>query len=162
LFEEIKLDVSRWENLQYFFASRNKLRALPKGVTTLKHLKQLDLSDNQIADFPLHTEWSWNLVAANLKKNKLKEVPTSLLKFKYLRDLFLSHNEIPALPADLRIGDWDELRRIALDGNPIPALPDVLFELGSIYTIYKDHKTRLSPYTISQQDYRRKIDVYSL
>lgn len=90
--------------------SDNNLSSLPTALSTLKDLKVLDLSGNQLS---LLSEAFGDLVALEelyLQKNSIFQLPSALLKLKFLRVLDVSKNALghvglmpPHLKVNMRI-----------------------------------------------------------
>lgn len=83
------------------------LTTLPDSVSTLSHLKHLDLSFNQLTC-----------------------VPPCLLRLPSLSQLLLSHNHISALPPD--IGRLSSLTYLSLMGNRLVSVPPGVGQLKAL------------------------------
>jgi len=82
--------------------STNYLTILPHYLGTLIHLKQLDVSENQIASFPLELFSLQKMTKMYFGCNELKELPSGLSKsWKSLVTIDLSFNLLKECPNDL-------------------------------------------------------------
>ncbi|EMS66002.1 Leucine-rich repeat-containing protein 40 [Triticum urartu] len=85
----------RFENMQSIYATRMKLQEFPIGLVQLKHLRIL-----------------------NLSQNNLSTIPEGIKDFSALIELDLSDNNITRLPAELGLLE-PSLQVLKLDGNPL-------------------------------------------
>ncbi|KAI5150220.1 hypothetical protein ENBRE01_1363 [Enteropsectra breve] len=67
-------DLSNCSRLRILPLFRNKLTAVPKGLTKLKGIEKLDFSDNLIEDFPCELLYNPSLRYLNLRANRMSEI----------------------------------------------------------------------------------------
>jgi len=123
-----------------------QLGRLDRRMLTLKHLQEIDLSDNCIKELPVELG-SLSLVTVNFSRNQLKELPATLFCGQWLqslRVLKLVNNQLEILPPTIcrlrsltilnvcenslsqlpsQIGRLSRLRELAVNGNNISTLP---------------------------------------
>ncbi|MED6294013.1 hypothetical protein CHARACLAT_016580 [Characodon lateralis] len=129
------------------------LTTLPDSVSTLSHLKHLDLSFNQLTCVPpcllrlpalsvlllCHNHISAlppdlghlsSLTFLSLMGNKLLSVPPSVGQLKALQMLDVSHNVLQQLPDE--IGSLGELVKLEVSHNKLKQLPESMGSLVSL------------------------------
>jgi len=114
--------------LEVINMAHNALTALPPdfGITAKGHIRQIDLSNNNIQSIPDSILSCRSLEELNLSHNRLKQLPREF-KLPRLQKLFLSFNELTCLPED--IGRCISLTKIRIIHNQIKELPDSIIEL---------------------------------
>ena len=109
--------------------SRNQLKEFPLEVLKFKNLRELDLSKNKLTELPNGFVFE-NLEVLHLTKNKFEVFPTVICSNIALRQLFMGKNHLSELPNC--IGELQEL--IILDAwfNTISILPESLSQLKKL------------------------------
>ncbi|XP_039510311.1 malignant fibrous histiocytoma-amplified sequence 1 [Pimephales promelas] len=126
----------------------NRLKQIT-GISQLTNLKELNLSKNEITDFPLEIKGLRQLETLYMNQNRIKTIPenvfTSLVKLKFLK---LSTNRLEKLPIDVNscqdltylnlsnnclknldpIVDLTHLKELYVERNQLSELPDKLFQ----------------------------------
>ncbi|KAJ3431666.1 s-cell enriched with leucine-rich repeat-containing protein slra-related [Anaeramoeba flamelloides] len=100
--------------------SNNELTEFPEELYQCKELMHLYLSFNKITNLPDIGEKFPNLVTLDLSYNNLVVLP-DLSKFKSLEVLILSSNKIESVPES--IGELKQLKQVYLDNNVINEMP---------------------------------------
>ncbi len=108
----------------------NKLQAIEGAIFTLKQLKLIDLSRNQIALLPESLGECTSLVEFLLVGNKLQGLPLSIGQLSKLEVLDLSANSIGVLPPSF--GNLVALKRLNLSANQLRDVPDSIGSLGRL------------------------------
>eukprot|EP00052_Salpingoeca_macrocollata_P020421 m.171547 g.171547 ORF g.171547 m.171547 type:complete len:1020 (-) comp21262_c0_seq1:44-3103(-) len=106
----------------------NKLTALPAAVFS-PALRELDASQNEIAELPATVGNATSLVSLKLNNNKLQALPPSVGGLAALANLELTFNQITQLPRAL--GGLSALVNLALDGNPLAEPPAAVLQQGT-------------------------------
>jgi len=99
-----------------------------EAISTLTHLRNLDLSENRITELPTPFYNLVNLEKLNLKVNKITTLNVELYKLNKLVELNLTRNELQSLPHT--IGELKQLKYLFLADNSIKTLPH---EIGYLY-----------------------------
>ncbi|KAK7170134.1 hypothetical protein R3I94_000389 [Phoxinus phoxinus] len=131
---------------------RNRLKQI-SGISQLTNLKELNLSRNEITDFPLEIGGLRQLEKLYMNQNSLKTIPEnvfpSLGKLQFLK---LSTNRLEKLPIDVNkcqgltylnlsnnclknldpIVDLSHLKELYVERNQLYELPDKLFQNSSL------------------------------
>ena len=100
----------------------NRLQSIEGAIFTLKQLKLIDLSRNQLAFLPETLGECSALVELLLATNKLQGLPLSIGQLAKLEVLDLSANLIATLPPSF--GKLAGLKRLNLSGNQLRDVPD--------------------------------------
>ena len=106
--------------------SDNNLRQLPADCGNLTQLRELRLERNELTEFPpglCQSAWRHCLQTLNLNGNKLRgcALPLQFGQLTSLVDLSVDDNELTALPPSL--GSLAALRRLSLAKNQLQILP---------------------------------------
>lgn len=112
---------------------RNRLKHLD-GISQLSNLTELNLSRNEIADFPLEIKYLRQLMRLYLNQNNLKIIPEDVFPFwEKLQFLKLSTNRIGKLPPD--IIKCQNLSYLNLSNNCLTDLEPLvgLFHIKELY-----------------------------
>ena len=116
---------------------RAGLDQLPPEIGKLTNLKELYLSQNQLADLPVEIRQLENLRSLGLSRNRFRKLPAVLWELATLEELYLDDNELARLPPG--IGALAKLRRLQAGGNQIEEIPP---ELGRLVNLEKLWLTR--------------------
>ena len=117
-------------NLERLVLTDNDIVSLPKKITTLQHLTEVDLSGN-----PVWTRVSWQhqgfqtfpqvlfhfpaLEELDLGHNDLSTIPDTVTRFSNLRVLILQNNSIHRHGLPVAIASMPHLERLEVVGNPV-------------------------------------------
>ncbi|KAL7719192.1 Leucine rich repeat / protein phosphatase 2C domain containing protein [Entamoeba marina] len=101
-------------SLHFVSIAYNELTEFPKTITTLQHLKYLDLSKNKIVTIPKKIKYLTNLQQLRLSCNYICYLPKEI-----------SENRLYQIPQHLPIS----LKTLLISSNHITAIPDVLTTL---------------------------------
>lgn len=118
---------------------------VPDGVMQHEHLRELDLSDNQLTHIPPGICRLKNLVRLDLSGNRLKELPWDIFKLEKLTYLNISRNRFQGLPEALfRL---PELESLWVEGNQLEELSGDISLLSRLKNLVlnRNHLKRLPP-----------------
>ena len=137
----------------------NVISFVPLCYESLRNLKQIHLSNNQIVEFPSMFAGLKNLDLLDLSRNKITSVPAAA-KDLYCTELNLNQNQISTLAEE--IADCTKLKTLRLEENclQITAIPTRILKESVISTILVDGNlfsnkqfTELDGYEEYQQRY---------
>lgn len=111
-----------------------KLTALPRGITSMVRLKELNLSNNALTELPSGIGKLRALENLDLGGNKLMAVPEEIGGLTALTALNLMGNELESLPDSL--GALTGLIRLGLKGNKLTSLPVTIGNLKQMKEIF--------------------------
>ncbi len=103
-------------------------------ITSLKHLKVLELVGNKLKNIPKFVKNFMFLEKLNLEINNIKEIPKFLQNFPNLKKLNLSYNNINSIPEF--ITQLDKIEEINLYKNQIMDIPKNLKKNKNLRIIY--------------------------
>ena len=110
-----------FQNLRELNLSQGNIAGIPPTIGRLSNLEHLNVSYNQLTELPHEISALEKLQSINLESNNFSEFPEGLLNIHYLRDINLSSNNLESLPH--AIGRLALLSRLELSQNRIVALP---------------------------------------
>jgi Leucine-rich repeat (LRR) protein len=114
-------------NVIKLILKREKLKAIPDDIWSMKNLEYLDLSKNKIDSIPPQIKNLKNLQVLILSRNKIHELPDEFYQLKNLRILRIGSNEISYLSKQVR--NFTKLEVLDLWNTNIGELP---FELSKL------------------------------
>ncbi|GFO37940.1 leucine-rich repeat serine/threonine-protein kinase 1 [Plakobranchus ocellatus] len=134
--------------------SNNNIKEIPSSLFAgLPHLKDLDLSCNQLVELPDEIGMCSELTSINVFDNQLRTLPEGMCKCEKIFRIFMDKNdmlELPPVVTQLKnlqrlyaqflhlrslpenIGDLTELRNLSLNGNCFKILPDSMRKLTKL------------------------------
>ena len=104
-------------------ANAPTLLVLPSDIDSLKSLKTLSLSGNQLSEPPAELHRLYHITSLDLSGNNLTELPDYLLSFENLDHLDVSGNALTSLSEDLDAWvssldpDWKETQQTTRNGT---------------------------------------------
>ena len=114
---------------------RGGTEPLEKGaLADLPNLRELDLSERQLAAVPEEVFAMKSLEHLYLVRNEFKELPDALATLPALTYLNLDGNKLTGVPESL--GGAVKLKWLRLNENQIVSLPDSLGKLGDLRRFY--------------------------
>ncbi|CAD7081148.1 unnamed protein product [Hermetia illucens] len=129
------------KSLKYLDLSGNYLAELPRSMSALSDLEQIDVSFNRLAYLVPEVMSMWrNITDIRLSNNQIVEIKKGTLRnLRNLLYLDLSSNEINSLePGALR--NLQEIQEISLADNKLVDLKDHVFEnLPNLQAIHLQH-----------------------
>ena len=100
-----------------------RLKVFPKA-NALKHIRNLNLADNVIRDFPMQILTISKLDDLNLSNNLLCDVPAEISRLVQIRRLSLQSNNLTRLPDE--VGNLEDLVDLDVSSNQLVALPETM------------------------------------
>lgn len=110
--------------------SNQNLSQFPKEIFELKNLKKLNLSNNKIKSIPKEIESMKNLELLDLSNNSISNFYSKICSLKKLKMLNLNNNKIKTIPN--QIGDLDALKALQIANNKISTLPSTITNLKKL------------------------------
>ncbi|MGH0148097.1 UNVERIFIED_CONTAM: hypothetical protein FKN15_011908 [Acipenser sinensis] len=116
---------------------RNRLKNI-SGIKNLINLKTLNLSRNDLADFPVEIAQLVQLETLYLNQNKIQTIPDGIFnQLQQLKFLKLSTNHLSKIPSDL--GCCKSLQYLNLSHNSLNFLPEVVLELQNLKELFVEY-----------------------
>lgn len=112
------------------------LDRIPAGVSNLKNIEYLDLSENEITLNGSDIEILSNLKKLEilvLSKNRITAIPKQFSALKKITHLFIRSNNLSSIPAEL--SSLDDLSVIELSDNPLLKIPPCLGNMKSLQVL---------------------------
>jgi len=122
--------LSRLQMLEELNLSGNNLTEFPSFILDLPRLKVLHLAENQIQSVPADIGRLNQLERLYLGKNCLREIPRQIESISGLRVLSLANNHLQSVPVE--IGNLNSLVSLQLHQNKINYLPRCIVELDGL------------------------------
>ncbi|MBU2996320.1 leucine-rich repeat domain-containing protein [Cellulophaga baltica] len=113
--------------------SNQSLREVPRSILNNLHLRELDLSKNELTELPSFITELKFLQVLNLKNNSFKIAPELIAEFRYLKTLIVSKNEIELLPKSY--SNLTNIETLKISSNPLIELPQWLDKLPALKTL---------------------------
>ncbi|CAD6186976.1 unnamed protein product [Caenorhabditis auriculariae] len=145
---DVPSDIDKYRRtLEYLQLSMNHIEALPKKLFTLRLLRVLDVSDNEIAVVPPDVAKLSSMVELNLSRNKITDLPEELKECRELRILDLSGNAITRFP-DVLV-KCESIMSLCLLDVSLTALPQNIGQLKNLRILEaRDNLLRKVPSSI--------------
>ncbi|XP_033909901.3 malignant fibrous histiocytoma-amplified sequence 1 homolog [Acipenser ruthenus] len=116
---------------------RNRLKNI-SGIKNLINLKTLNLSRNDLVDFPVEIAQLVQLETLYLNQNKIQTIPDGIFnQLQQLKFLKLSTNHLSKIPSDL--GCCKSLQYLNLSHNSLKDLPEVVLELQNLKELFVEY-----------------------
>merc|ERR1711953_357657 len=125
--------LSRLQMLEELNLSSNNLSEFPTFILELPRLRVLHLAENKISSLPIEISRLSNLERLYLGNNRLTNIPPQISQIHGLKILSLANNHMQAVPVE--IGDLTNLISLQLHQNKINYLPKCIVELASLETL---------------------------
>ncbi len=121
-----------------------QLTELPRALTQLERLAELNLSNNRFTSLPGVLERLPDLEKLDVSNNGLETLPSWLGSLNKLVELELKHNRCKALPEE--IGRLAALKKLGLRNNQLERLPRAFEDLRGLVNVdlSQNRLTRLS------------------
>jgi Leucine-rich repeat (LRR) protein len=113
------------------------LTELPRELTQLWQLQNLDLSHTKLTELPDWLQQLGGLVELNLSDAQIRVLPDWLHRFTKLQSLNLSGNNLTAVPESL--AQLTSLRNLSLSRGKITSLPEWIYSLIGLHNLEVDN-----------------------
>ncbi len=131
--EYLKAATSFPEGLQKLSVVNCRLIRFDVRILALKHLVELNLSQNKLKELDFSLECLKLLKTLNLSSNKLTRLPSKICRTTKLVTLDLSNNELSCLP--IAFGAMISLVNVNLSNNRLGSLPSNLGQLTNLRSL---------------------------
>ncbi|GGF23348.1 leucine-rich repeat domain-containing protein [Flavobacterium limi] len=160
----ITSEIANGINIQTITVYDANLKSISPAVAELKKLKEIQLLDNplmefpeelldlkldnaelefkRLAAFPSYLEKLSNLKKLGLSSLKVKRIPKEISHFKDLEDLCIKHGEIEVI--DREIGSLNKLHSLEIRDTAITSLPVEIAQLHNLRTLYISDNKQLA------------------
>ncbi|XP_031218905.1 leucine-rich repeat-containing protein 63 isoform X2 [Mastomys coucha] len=116
--------------LVYLNLSFNDLNQFPIEILYLHNLQVLKMRNNPIREIPTEIHLLTYLRIFSIAFNYIAELPAGLFCLNYLEELDISYNEIEAIPNEIQ--KLRSLEKLIVDGNPITSFPPGILKLNLV------------------------------
>ena len=127
-----------FHHVEKFLASFNCIESVHDSVASMKALKYLDLSHNQLVDITNALISCNRLTYLDLSNNRLSRVPLALSGTNRMLELYLQHNEINDISGKVYAMLMD-LRRLRLDHNRLSHLAPLFYTMKKLEYLNLSH-----------------------
>jgi internalin A len=133
---------------------------IPEEISSLFHLRRINLRGNQIKEIPNSLHKLSNLREIDLRGNQFREIPEVIFRLSNLTSLYLSHNQIREIPDT--VSNLSTLTLLYLSHNQIRKVSEIIFNLSSLTTLdlSSNHITQI-PDKISNLSNLTTLDLSS-
>ncbi|XP_077651595.1 leucine-rich repeat-containing protein 63 [Urocitellus parryii] len=114
--------------LIYLNLSFNDLREFPIEILCLKNLQILKMRNNPIKEIPSEIQYLKFLRIFSIAFNYIHVLPNGLFSLAHLEELDISYNEITSIPNDIQ--KLRSLDKLIIDGNYLFFLPPGILKLN--------------------------------
>ncbi|XP_032773684.1 leucine-rich repeat-containing protein 63 [Rattus rattus] len=116
--------------LVYLNLSYNDLHQFPVEVLYLQNLQVLKLRNNPIREIPSEIQQLKHLTKFTIAFNFITSLPAGLFCLNYLEELDVSYNEIETIPNEIQ--KLRSLEKLTVDGTNITAFPPGILKLNLV------------------------------
>lgn len=124
LSNEVFVIICKIKALQRLELASNKVSSCPPGITSLSHLRCLNLSHNPLNTFPSQLLECTSLIELSLGDTNLSSIPEGISRLAFLEILDLSGNPLSELPETIR--KVAHLKVLDLSATHLSTLPEHL------------------------------------
>ncbi len=124
--------ISKMKNLLSLNLSNTHIQNIPSNIKNLENLKDLDLSGNNLVALPKNFGKLKYLESLNLNQNQLGSLSMYFENWYYLRKLFIGSNRIESLE---NINQLKNLQTLNASDNNISELPPEIHQLKRLVTL---------------------------
>ncbi|XP_043726274.1 LRR repeats and ubiquitin-like domain-containing protein At2g30105 [Telopea speciosissima] len=134
--------ITSLKSLNILSLSQNHLTTLPSSLGALASLTQLHIANNKFTSLPIEIELLTQLQILTASNNRLSSVPSSIGNCRSLIEIDLSSNLLVELPDTF--GDLHNLKALNLSNNGLKSLPSTLFKMCTQLSALDLHNTEIT------------------
>ncbi|CAB3995704.1 Leucine-rich repeat 1 [Paramuricea clavata] len=156
--EYLKASATFPQSLQKLSVVNCRLIRFDVRILALKHLVELNLSQNKLKELDFSLERLKLLKTLNLSSNQLTRLPSKICRTSNLVTLDLSNNELSCLPVAL--GAMTSLVNMRLNNNQLASLPSTIGQLTNLRSLnVGNNQLVVLPWPVSSQLWLDALDV---
>ncbi|AXT55361.1 leucine-rich repeat domain-containing protein [Aquimarina sp. AD1] len=140
--------------IEFLNLKNNQLTKIPKNITALNTLRDLNLSYNEIHDEASYSHLGKlpDLYSLWIDHNNLKELPNTISKLNQIRFFYIDHNDLETLPDQLK--EMKSVWVIHAGFNKFKELPSVFSSMKSLLMVHINNNEIVSiPITYETEKY---------
>ncbi|XP_042513159.1 LRR repeats and ubiquitin-like domain-containing protein At2g30105 [Macadamia integrifolia] len=134
--------ITSLKSLSILSLSQNHLTTLPSSLGALTSLTQLHIANNKLTSLPIEIELLTQLEILTASNNRLNSVPLSIGNCRSLIEIDLSSNLLVELPETF--GNLHNLKALYLSNNGLKSLPSTLFKMCTQLSALDLHNTEVT------------------
>jgi len=139
----------KMSNLRELWLTNNQLAVLPYEICVLQNLKTLGLSGNKLSTLPPRIATLQLLERLIVDRNQISSLPQEINKFRHLRELRLDHNHLSVFM--LEITEIRSLLRLGLSHNKLTEVPPEVRRLTRLIELdLDDNQITEIPYELGR------------
>ena len=160
--EYLKAAAKLPEGLQKLSVVGCRLIRFDMRILALRHLVELNLSQNKLKELDISLERLKLLKTLNLSSNQLTHLPSKICRTNKLVTLDLSNNELSSLP--IAFGAMTSLVNVKLNDNRLGSLPSSLGQLTNLRSLnVSNNQLVVLPWVLSDYAWHRlKLDTLDI
>jgi Leucine-rich repeat (LRR) protein len=101
-FNSLEKAVANKDQVYKLNLSGQNLKEFPKEILLFENLQELYIAKNQIKELPTEINLLKNLQVLNLSRNKIKKLPPTIGDLSELHTLYISKNRLVYFPNEIR------------------------------------------------------------
>jgi Leucine-rich repeat (LRR) protein len=118
------------KGLRFLMLSRNQLKQLPQDLVPFSQLEMLDLAENHLTELPESIGELKRLTGLDLSQNRLRHLPQGICELHSLEALRLDRNPLQDLPAALPL--LARLEMLGMYGCRFAQFPSVIWDMQQL------------------------------
>ncbi|CAH1798045.1 unnamed protein product [Owenia fusiformis] len=132
-------ELVRLQHLRTFIGKNNYFEneSIPKDFGLLRSLEVVNISGNQVTEFPMQFTELHHLKCLYLGSNNIRHVPNEIRNLIRLEILYMGGNKIKEIPAG--IGNLVNLQSLVLCDNRLHTIPPSLGQLTNLKSLSLHH-----------------------
>ncbi|KAM7259573.1 hypothetical protein ACFE04_015314 [Oxalis oulophora] len=142
--------LSSLKHLTNLSLSQNQLTVLPAALGALTSLRQLNVANNKLTCLPTEIGQLTQLEILKVNNNRLSNIPTSIASCHFLLEIDLSSNLLLELPETFT--NLHRMKELHLSNNGLKSLPSGLFKMCLQLSTLDLHNTEITMDTLRQSE----------
>jgi len=131
--KEIPKSISKLKRIKQLNLDYNNLYQLPDEICQLEQLTELSVTNNVLANLPRNIGHLSQLQQLFLNSNRLNSLPDSMQHLKNLTELTLNNNQLETFPTD--IGKLYSIISLEAANNKLETLPESFYNLSTLISL---------------------------